>query len=55
MEFAQDCETFTPTNEGETSKRKKSKKSRKIKQLKEVIAQQGGFGKSNHGKIKNFV
>jgi hypothetical protein len=40
MEFAQDCETFTPTDEGETSKSKKSKKSQKIKQLKEVIAQQ---------------
>jgi hypothetical protein len=40
MEFAQDCETFTPTNEGETSKGKGSKKSQKIKQLKEVIAQQ---------------
>jgi hypothetical protein len=40
MEFAQDCETFTPINEGETSKSKKSKKSQKIKQLKEVIAQQ---------------
>ena len=40
MEFAQDCETFTPTDEGETSKRKRSKKSQKIKQLKEVIAQQ---------------
>jgi hypothetical protein len=40
MEFAQDCETFTPTDEGETSRRKKSKKSQKIKQLKEVITQQ---------------
>jgi hypothetical protein len=40
MEFAQDCETFTPIDEGETSKRKKSKKSQKIKQLKEVISQQ---------------
>jgi hypothetical protein len=40
MEFAQDCETFTPIDEGETSKSKKSKKSQKIKQLKEVIAQQ---------------
>jgi hypothetical protein len=27
MEFAQDCETFTPTDEGETSKNKRSKKS----------------------------
>jgi hypothetical protein len=40
MEFAQDCETFTPTDEGETSKGKGSKKSQKIKQFKEVIAQQ---------------
>jgi hypothetical protein len=40
MEFAQDCETFTPTDEGETSKSKNSKKSQKINQLKEVIAQQ---------------
>jgi hypothetical protein len=40
MEIAQDCETFTPIDEGETSKRKKSKKSQKIKQLKAVIAQQ---------------
>jgi hypothetical protein len=40
MEFAQDCETFTPTDEGETSKSKKSNKSQKIKQLKEVISQQ---------------
>jgi ribonucleotide reductase beta subunit family protein with ferritin-like domain len=40
MEFAQDCENFTPIDEGETSKRKKSKKSQKIKQVKEVIAQQ---------------
>jgi hypothetical protein len=40
MEIAQDCETFIPIDEGETSKSKKSKKSQKIKQLKEVIAQQ---------------
>jgi hypothetical protein len=40
MEIAQDCETFTPIDEGETSKRKNSKKSKKIKQLKDVIAQQ---------------
>jgi hypothetical protein len=40
MEIAQDCETFTPIDEGETSKSKNSKKSQKIKQLKEVIAQQ---------------
>jgi hypothetical protein len=40
MEIAQDCETFTPIDEGETSKSKKSKKSQKIKELKEVIAQQ---------------
>jgi hypothetical protein len=40
MEIAQDYETFTPIDEGETSKSKKSKKSQKIKELKEVIAQQ---------------
>jgi hypothetical protein len=40
MEFAQDCETFTHTDEGETSKSTMSKKSQKIKQLKEVISQQ---------------
>ena len=40
MEIAQDCETFTPIDKGETSKSKKSKKSQKIKELKEVIAQQ---------------
>jgi hypothetical protein len=40
MEIAQDCETFTPIDEGETSKSKKSKKSQKIKELKEVIKQQ---------------
>ena len=40
IEFAQDCDTFTHTDEGETSKRTKSKKTQKIKQLKEVIAQQ---------------
>jgi chromosome segregation ATPase len=40
METAQDCEAFTPKDEGETSRNKKSKKSQKIKELKEVIAQQ---------------
>jgi hypothetical protein len=40
MEIAQDCENFTPIDEGETSKSKKSKKSQKIKELKEVIKQQ---------------
>jgi ribonucleotide reductase beta subunit family protein with ferritin-like domain len=40
MEIAHDCETFTPIDEGETSKSKNSKKSQKIKELKEVIAQQ---------------
>jgi hypothetical protein len=39
-EFAQNYETFTHTEEGETSKGSKSKKSQKIKHLKEVIAQQ---------------
>ena len=39
MEIAQDCETFIPIDEGETSKSKKSKKSQKIKEPKEVIAQ----------------
>jgi hypothetical protein len=38
IEFAQNCETFTHTEEGETSKSTKSKKTQKIKQLKEVIA-----------------
>jgi hypothetical protein len=40
METTQDCEAFTPKDEGETSRNKKSKKSQKIKELKEVIAQQ---------------
>jgi hypothetical protein len=40
MEFSQECETFTPSDEGETSKSKKSKRSQKIEQLKEVISQQ---------------
>jgi hypothetical protein len=40
MEIAQDCENFTPIDEGETSKSKNSKKSQKIKDLKGVIAQQ---------------
>ena len=40
MEIAQDYETFTPIDEGETSKSKKSKKSQKIRELKEVIKQQ---------------
>jgi hypothetical protein len=40
IEFAQNYETFTHTEEGETSKRTKSKKTQKIKHLKEVIAQQ---------------
>jgi hypothetical protein len=39
-ECAQNYETFTHTEEGETSKSSKSKKSQKIKHLKEVIAQQ---------------
>jgi hypothetical protein len=39
-ECAQNYETFTQTEEGETSKSSKSKKSQKIKHLKEVIAQQ---------------
>jgi hypothetical protein len=39
-EFAQNYETFTHTEEGETSKSSKSKKTQKIKHLKEVIAQQ---------------
>jgi hypothetical protein len=39
-EFAQNYETFTHTEEGETSKSTKSKKTQKIKHLKEVIAQQ---------------
>jgi chromosome segregation ATPase len=40
MEIAQDYETFTTIDEGETSKSKMSKKSQKIKELKEVIKQQ---------------
>jgi hypothetical protein len=40
IKFAQDCETFTHTDEGETSKSTKLKKTQKIKQLKEVITQQ---------------
>jgi oligoribonuclease (3'-5' exoribonuclease) len=40
IEFAQNYETFTHTEEGETSKSTKSKKTQKIKHLKEVIAQQ---------------
>jgi hypothetical protein len=40
IEFAQNYETFTHTEEGETSKSTKSKKKQKIKHLKEVIAQQ---------------
>jgi hypothetical protein len=39
-EFAQNYETFTHIEEGETSKSPKSKKTEKIKHLKEVIAQQ---------------
>jgi hypothetical protein len=39
-EFAQNYETFTHTEEGETSKSSKSKKTQKIKHMKEVIAQQ---------------
>jgi hypothetical protein len=38
--FIQNYETFTHTEEGETSKSSKSKKSQKIKHLKEVITQQ---------------
>ena len=37
MEIAQDYETSTTIDEGETSKSKKSKKSQKIKELNEVI------------------
>jgi hypothetical protein len=40
IESAQNYETFTHTEEGETSKSTKSKKTQKIKHLKEVIAQQ---------------
>jgi hypothetical protein len=40
MEIAQDFDTFTPIDEGETPKSKNSNKSQKIKELKEVIAQQ---------------
>ena len=40
MEIAHDYESFTPKDEGETSRNKKSKKLQKIKELKEVIAQQ---------------
>ena len=40
IEFAQNYETFTHTEEGETSKSTKSKKTQKIKHLKEVISQQ---------------
>jgi hypothetical protein len=40
IEFAQNFETFTHTEEGETLKSTKSKKTQKIKQLKEVISQQ---------------
>jgi hypothetical protein len=39
-EYAQNYDTFTHTEEGETSKISKSKKSKKIKHLKEIIAQQ---------------
>jgi hypothetical protein len=39
IEFAQNYETFTHTEEGETSKSTKSKKTLKIKHLKEMIAQ----------------
>jgi hypothetical protein len=42
-EFAQNYETFTHTEEGETSKSSKSKKTQRIKHLKEVIAQQEVF------------
>jgi len=40
METTQDCEAYTPKDEGETSRNKKSKKSQKIKDLKEVIVEQ---------------
>jgi hypothetical protein len=40
IEVAHTYETFTHTEEGETSKSTKSKKEQKIKHLKEVIAQQ---------------
>jgi hypothetical protein len=53
-ECAQNYETFTHTEEGETSKSSKSKKSQKIKHLKEVITQQEVLERVIKGRYKKL-